>query len=264
MVFSVQSNNGQVQPIPMSDSEASERVDYEAFWQGYWNDTTIYGPACRHRRRKVTEMLRSIPHDSVLDLGCGDGSLIADCRQHLDAEFEGSDISESALEIARANVPGVRFFQLDLMAGSPDKTYDAIVLSEVLEHIEDDEAVLRAIAPWSRHVVISVPGGPADKVDRRYGHFRNYPEGVLPEKLERCGYDVLRFERWGWPLYDLQQSMAYEEGDWGSKTMSAGAYSSFRKLVARLVYLAYFLNLPGRGTQVFAIGRSRAFRESDA
>ena len=249
--------------MAMTAEKTQDRVDYEAFWQGYWNDTTIYGPACRHRRRNVIKMLGSIPHHRVLDLGCGDGSLIAECRQALTGTFEGSDISESALEIARKNVPGIRFYQLDLMQGSPDTHYDAIVLSEVLEHIEDDEFVLRAIAPSTRHVVISVPGGPADKVDKRYGHFRNYPGRDLPDKLERCGYETVHFYRWGFPLYDLQQRAAYAEGDWGSKTMSAGQYSTTRKLVAKLVYLAYFLNVSFAGSQVFAIGKSRTFREPE-
>jgi len=238
------------------------RVDYEQFWKGYWNDTTTFGPACRHRRRIVTELLASIPHARVLDLGCGDGSFIAECSRNLKSEFEGSDISEAALEIARRNVPGIRFFQLDLMAGAPDKKYDAIVLSEVLEHIEDDEFVLKAIAPYTRHVVISVPGSSADRVDRRYGHFRNYDGNILVQKLDRCGYEAVRYFRWGFPFYDLQQYLAYQEGDWGSKTMSEGRYGRFRRFVAACVYQLYKLNSRSRGQQVFAIGRSKHFTEA--
>lgn len=236
----------------------SERVDYEAFWKGYWNDTTIYGPACRHRRRIVRNLTATVPHARILDLGCGDGSLIKEMSQSLNAEFEGSDISEEALAIARNNVPGVRFFPLDLMNGKPDKIYDVITLSEVLEHIEDDEFVLTAIAPFTRHVVISVPGGPADKVDRRYGHFRNYHGNLLSEKLERCGYEVVRAFRWGFPIYDLQQRLAFKEGDWGSQTMSAGRFGPLRKLIARLTYGLYFLNSSRQGDQVFALARSKA------
>lgn len=235
----------------------TKRVDYEAFWKGYWNDTTIYGPACRHRRRIVGQLLASVPHQTVLDLGCGDGSLIAELSRALTAEFEGSDISEQALAIARRNVPGVRFFPLDLMNGKPEKIYDVITLSEVLEHIEDDEFVLTAIAPYTRHVVISVPGGPPGKVDRRYGHFRNYHGNLLPEKLQRCGFEVLRYFRWGFPLYDLQQRLAFKDGDWGSQTMSAGRFGPLRKLIARLTYYAYFLNSTRQGDQVFALARSR-------
>lgn len=236
------------------------RVDYEKFWQGYWNDTTIYGPACRHRRRIVTELARKVPHATVLDLGCGDGSLLAELTGKLDAKLAGSDISEEALRIARANAPGVDFFQLDLSSEKRvERKFDVVIMSEVLEHIEDDEYVMRQVAPIARHVVISVPGGPADKVDRRYGHFRNYEGDLLTRKLEKSGYDVIEFKRWGFPIYDIQQHLAFKPGDEGSATMSQGRYGMIRKAIALATYYLYFLNSSSRGTQVFALARSRQF-----
>ena len=237
-------------------------ADYEAFWEGYWNDTTTYGPACRHRRRGVINRVAALPHATVLDLGCGDGSLLAEMSGRLKATLIGSDVSAKALAIARRNAPGVEFFQATLPGGTlpPGKTFDVVTLSEVLEHIEDDAAVLREVAPIARHVVISVPGGPADKVDKRYGHFRNYAGDLMARKLEASGFDVVKHERWGWPFYDLQQWLAFKPGVEGAATFSQGRYGFFRKLVARLFYLLYFFNLPGRGTQVFAVGRSRVFK----
>jgi len=247
--------------VILAEKTMNNRVDYEHFWKGYWNDATVYGPACRHRRRIVRSLVESIPHHSILDLGCGDGSLLAECAHNVTAEFEGSDISAEALAIARRALPDVRFFELDLMQGGLDKAYDVIILSEVLEHIEDDEFVLKAIAPHARHVVISVPGGPADKVDRRYGHFRNYTGTLLDEKLERCGYDIVRSFRWGFPLYDLQQTLSYQDGEWGSATMAGGSFGLFRRLLSRIIYAAYFLNSSRRGQQVFAVAKSRSFDE---
>lgn len=207
-------------------------------------------------------MVKQLPHDSVLDLGCGDGSLLAEMSGKITARLMGSDVSQKALAIARRNAPGVEFFQATLPGGTlpPGRTFDVVTLSEVLEHIEDDEAVLREVAPIARHVVISVPGGPADKVDKRYGHFRNYAGDLMARKLEASGYDVVVHKRWGWPFYDLQQWLAFKPGSEGAATFSQGRYGFFRRLVARLFYLLYFFNLPGTGTQVFAIGRSRIFK----
>lgn len=238
-------------------------VNYEDFWEGYWNDTTVYGPACRHRRRLVADLVRTVPHATILDLGCGDGSLLAEFAAKFPAsKLMGSDVSERALSIARRNAPHAEFFQATLPGGTlpPNRTFDVVTLSEVLEHIEDDEAVLREVAPIARHVVISVPGGPEDKVDRRYGHFRNYTGDLLARKLQANGYDVVAHRRWGWPFYDLQQFLAFREGDEGAATFSQGRYGPLRRLAALLFYRLYFCNLPGRGTQVVAIGRSRLFQ----
>lgn len=235
------------------------RVDYEKFWQGYWNDTTVYGPACRHRRRMVAELIRKVPHETILDLGCGDGSLLAELSgSFTKSKLAGSDISEEALRIARQNAPGVEFFQLDLSSEKRvERKFDVVVMSEVLEHIEDDEYVMRQVAPIARHIVVSVPGGPADKVDRRYGHFRNYPGRLMAEKLERSGYAIIQHNRWGFPIYDLQQHFAFQPGEEGSATMSQGRYGPLRKAVALATYWLYFLNSNTSGTQVFALARSK-------
>lgn len=174
------------------------RTDYEQFWKGFWNDATIYGPACRHRRRLVRALVESVPHQRVLDLGCGDGSLLAEWAHTLNAELEGSDISAEALAIAKRNLPDIRLFQLDLM---------------------------------------------------------------LDDKLERCGYDVIHSLRWGFPFYDLQQTLAYRDGEWGSATMAGGQFGFIRKTIAQLTYYVYFLNSSRHGHQVLALAKSRAFTE---
>lgn len=238
------------------------RVNYETFWQGKWNDTTVFGPACRHRRRTITNLIRELPHDSVLDLGCGDGSLLAELSTNICSKLAGADISLEALNIARKHLPDIELFQADLEGKFiSHHRFDIIVMSEVLEHIENDEVLLSQIAPACRYVVISAPGGPPDKIDKRYGHIRNYSGRLIMEKLQRNGFDVVMYKRWGWPFYDLQQYLAYDENN-ASAPMPEGPYSSLRKFVARLIYALYFLNLPGFGTQVFAVGRSRIFSKS--
>ncbi|HPF99739.1 MAG TPA: class I SAM-dependent methyltransferase [Kiritimatiellia bacterium] len=229
--------------------------DYDRIWEGSWNDNTRYGPACRHRRRIVGDLIRRVPHNRILDLGCGDGSLIAELSRHIKAEFTGADISGPAIEIARRNVPQATFQQLDLSATSLPGRYDVVVLSEVLEHIEDDEAVLRQVAAVAPHVVISVPGGPADKVDRRYGHFRNYAGDLLPRKLDTAGFDLVYYRRWGFPFHELSQAILERSTD--PTTVVGGRYTPAKKIVAQMLYLLFFLNVLPVGSQVFAIGRSR-------
>lgn len=246
------------------------KVDYETFWRGKWNDTTIFGPACRHRRRIIIKLVKNLPHENVLDLGCGDGSLLAELsREVKPGNLAGADISQEALLIARRNLPGIEFFQTDLNGKfTLNRRFDLIVLSEVLEHLENDERLLEQIAPLCRHVVISVPGGSPDRIDRRYGHVRNYSGRLISEKLQRNGFDVILHKRWGWPFYDLQQYLAYlpavlrpalqaGEKNNADAPMPEGPYNHLRKLIARSIYALYFLNLPGFGAQIFAIGRSK-------
>lgn len=239
----------------------SSNIDYEEVWKGGWNDTTRFGPACRHRRRIVADLVKSVPHGTIMDLGCGDGALLSELvPQFGNSRLFGSDVSAEAVELARRAVPGASFEVLKLGTEfSFSGKYDVIVMSEVLEHIEDDESVMRKVAPHCRHIVISVPGGPKDKVDHQYGHFRNYYDNTLPEKLQRNGYDVVTFKRWGWPFYELMLWASHFSSN--PAEMSGGKFSPLKKLFAKLGYGLFALNL-FRGTQVFAVGRSREFKET--
>ncbi|MDE3241319.1 MAG: class I SAM-dependent methyltransferase [Nitrospirota bacterium] len=83
---------------------------------------------------------------------------------------------------------------LDLLVGS--SPVDSVVLVNVLEHIEDDAAVLRII--WD----LLVPGGalllfvPAlpwlyGSMDRAFGHVRRYRKPALAQMLDRIGYETV-------------------------------------------------------------------------
>lgn len=239
------------------------RTKYEDLWKGKWNDTTIFGPACRHRRRIMINLVKSLPHKHVLDMGCGDGSFLTELsRKTQTTSLSGTDISETALSIARRNLPRAKFMQMDFN-GQIDinNKVDVITLSEVLEYIENDDALLKQIAPICRYVVISVPGGPHNKVDRRYGHLRNYSGNLLKTKLEQNGFDVVLHKRWGWPIYVMQQYIAYRQNKAGAP-IDSKPYSLMRRIIARIIYILYFLNIPRVGWQVFAIGHSQLSNDS--
>ncbi len=228
-------------------------VDYEELWSGGWNDATRYGPACRHRRRIVGHLVRGLGGRRVCDLGCGDGMLLAELAAHTPAEYWGYDISPAAIQAAQRRLPAAHFAAMDLADFKPEQRFDVVILSEVLEHLEDDAALLARVAPHARHVVVSVPGGPADQVDRRFGHLRNYHGRTLPDLLERSGFECVFFRRWGWPFHEALQALMRG----GDQPVTSGAFSPAKRAVSQLLYGLFFLNVLPSGSQVFAVGKSR-------
>jgi SAM-dependent methyltransferase len=205
-------------------------------------------------------LVRRQPHATILDVGCGDGSLLAELGQRgIRGRLSGAELSEQALEIARGRLPDATFERLDLNTQTPSGIYDVVVLSEVLEHIEKDEDALGRLSRCARAVVISVPGGPADKVDTQYGHFRNYAGRLLPEKMEKAGFEVVWFRRWGFPFYELVQRTLHLSAD-ASQNLTSGRFGPLQRAVAAVLHAVFFFNLLPFGSQVFAVGRSRVLR----
>jgi ubiquinone/menaquinone biosynthesis C-methylase UbiE len=123
---------------------------------GEWRRTSGAGKADR-----VVHALRSLPAEevSLLDVGCGDGALlVALATRRPGWTTTGIEVSRAAAAIAARRLPDVRIETYD---GDrlpwPDGSFDAGVLSHVLEHDADPVALLAEVARVCRVVVVEVP-----------------------------------------------------------------------------------------------------------
>jgi SAM-dependent methyltransferase len=118
----------------------------------------------------------------VLDIGCGPGQMAALLYDQGIRQYVGLDFSPTAVEIARKVVPSFQFVVGDVRTTDVFETteHDAIICTEVLEHIEDDLQVLSRFGPGKR-CLCTVPNFPytshvrhfdsAEEVVRRYGPY---------------------------------------------------------------------------------------------
>jgi glycosyltransferase involved in cell wall biosynthesis/SAM-dependent methyltransferase len=126
---------------------------------------------------------------SIADLGCGTGRFAKLLQLNGYTRYLGIDFSARRIEEARSYVPSFRFevgnvFDPDLRSLCRD--CDVFVLTEVLEHIEDDRELIRSI-PEGRLVVFSVPSFNSaghvrrfeghEQVRERYGDLLDFSQG---------------------------------------------------------------------------------------
>jgi len=128
------------------------------------------------------ERTRALDPTSVLEVGCGDGYFIGHLGHDIPTRH-GVDLAEQAIQFAKAFHPEVHFAAVD--AADLEKTYDAVVAIEVLEHIPDDvvPSFLQAVAARVRpggHVMISVPTTVIPLKDK---HFRHYTWPLLQRQI---------------------------------------------------------------------------------
>ncbi|NDY91063.1 methionine biosynthesis protein MetW [Ideonella livida] len=94
----------------------------------------------------------------VLDLGCGDGTLLAHLREHRGCSGYGIELDDAKLlQCARK---GVNVIQLNLEEGLQlfdDQTFDVVLQLETLQHLRNAEHMLRETARVGRQGIVSFP-----------------------------------------------------------------------------------------------------------
>jgi SAM-dependent methyltransferase len=159
--------------------------DYEKFHKNYSAD--IHDDPARHIK------IASLCCGSVIDLGCGTGTL----SDYFTGQYTGLDISETAIRKAEEIRRHDAFFDVCDVANDPDLTvagFDTIVLSEFLEHIENDEHLIKRIietADEGARLVISVPNDHAFNCDEHVRFF------TIPELRQRFSeFGKVHFYNW--------------------------------------------------------------------
>ena len=104
------------------------------------------------------------PNSNVLDVGCGNG-LISMSLGKAGHNVFGIDISEKAIEKAneKNNLPNVKFEVAGAEQLSAAETkYDAVICSEVLEHLNEPSSLLKYIYKSMKDegiLIVTVPNG---------------------------------------------------------------------------------------------------------
>lgn len=133
---------------------------------------------------------------NFLEIGCGAGFVLqAFHRAFPSMRLTGSDFLQPALDIAHARVPAARLIHGQAEHLEVSGTFDVAGAFDVLEHIEEDVAVLERMAAFVRPgggVMITVPQHPWlwSATDQRVHHVRRYRRRELIDRVTAAGLQV--------------------------------------------------------------------------
>jgi len=153
----------------------------------------------RARNRLILWALKKYFADAknLLEIGCGTGFVLSGIAATFpDINLSGSEVSASGLGYAAQRVPGATFFQMDARSIPFVGEFDAIGAFDVIEHIEQDEAVLAqmfaALKPGGG-LLLTVPQHPFlwSEMDVGAHHVRRYRADELKRKVTQAGFEVV-------------------------------------------------------------------------
>lgn len=151
------------------------------------------------RRHLIVWAIRRYLGDprSLLDVGCGNGGMLAAIRRGFPAaRLAGCDALRAALSFAKTRVPDASLVQLDIHHLPFDREFEVVTAFDVLEHLDDDELVLRQMyraTTVGGGLVLSVPQHRWlwSALDVSTGHRRRYTRRELADKVRRAGFTVV-------------------------------------------------------------------------
>ena len=177
----------------------SVKTAYDEFYNKHDEAWRMLG--AKFKAQHIIDVCRGHNFQKVLEVGAGDGSILKLlAEQNFAPEYHAVEISESGVEHIKArnitNLKSVSIFD-GYHLPFDDNSFDLIILSHVLEHVEHERLLLRElkrVAAWS---VIEVPRDYKADVDKKikhflaYGHINVYTPTSLRYLLRTEGFEVV-------------------------------------------------------------------------
>ncbi|NLY27884.1 MAG: methionine biosynthesis protein MetW [Alcaligenaceae bacterium] len=115
-----------------------------------------YGASLRPDLVRIAQWVR--PGSRVLDLGCGDGALLAYLQEHKQVVGAGVELNDQ--HVIASVRRGVNVIQQNLEEGLAlfgNQQFDTVVLSQTLQSMHHTEHILREMARVARFGIVSFP-----------------------------------------------------------------------------------------------------------
>jgi ubiquinone/menaquinone biosynthesis C-methylase UbiE len=123
----------------MNRNEKYSKENYDKIAHNY--DDTFDGKFTMSYKAIISDMITPQNGDYILDVGCGNGSLIAEISKKAEVAAFGVDISPKMIDECQKRYPGISFkVSSGELLPFDDNTFDCVTMCCVLHHLHTPEA----------------------------------------------------------------------------------------------------------------------------
>ncbi len=155
------------------------------------------------KAQQIHRMLRSLKLEpkTIAEVGCGAGEILVQLAGlYPQTTFSGYELSPDAFALCQQRASDrVSFYQSDMFE-STNSRFDLVLCIDVIEHVEDYFAFLRALRQKGSSFIFHVPidmnvqmvlrAAPILKVRDRVGHLHYFSKETALAALADCGYTI--------------------------------------------------------------------------
>jgi SAM-dependent methyltransferase len=131
----------------------------------------------------------------ILEIGCGTGFVLSGLSKYKNYNLTGAEIYLEGLKYAKQRLKNVEFIQCDATNLPFENEFHAVGAFDVLEHIDEDELVIKNVNKALKKdgkFFISVPQYKFmwSSIDDITYHKRRYSRKELVDKISRAGFKI--------------------------------------------------------------------------
>lgn len=147
--------------------------------------------------RNLLGLIKDREVESILDVGCGEGFTLHRLKEKgIGKKLEGLEYLQTAIDLGKELYPDIKITQGSIYnLPYEDNSFDLVLCTEVLEHLEEPEIALKELVRVSKkYLAISVPNEP----------FFMFAQMVRGKNWSRLGNDIEHINHWtmfGFPKF---------------------------------------------------------------